>query len=146
MPTAAKLAAALLFAMVAFVSAQLFIPAMPEGSSVGYFREISTGLGLVVGWFFMGKRPGKGYSASMSAGLQSSLVLLFWVLLVFGSVAMYHKSVRMMYDGPMEAVLGIFDEMLKYAKLLVAPATPVALAVGGAVAGILTEWVNRRWN
>lgn len=146
MPTAAKLSAAALFALVAFVSAQLFIPAMPQGSAIGYFREISTGIGLVVGWFFMGKRAGQGYAVSISAGIQSSLVLLFWVLLVFGSVAMYYKSVRMMYDGPMEAVLGVFDEMLTYAKMLAAPATPIALAVGGALAGMVIEWVDRRWS
>ena len=77
---------------------------------------------------------------------ESGITILFWVLLVFGTVTMIRKSLRMMYDGPMEAVLAVFNEMLAYGALLAAPATPVALALGGILGGMIVEWVSRRWS
>ena len=146
MPTAAKLTAAAVFAVVALISAHLYIPTLPEGSSTKYFREVSALIGLAVGWMTMGKLAGKGYSLAIGSGLRTSITILFWVLLVFGTVTMIRKSLRMMYDGPMEAVLAVFNEMLAYGALLAAPATPVALALGGILGGMIVEWVSRRWS
>ena len=49
MPTAAKLAAAVAFALVALLTAQLFIPYLPEGMQLGWFRPITAAIGFVVG-------------------------------------------------------------------------------------------------
>ncbi len=146
MPTAAKLTAAMIFAAVALASAQLYIPTLPEGSSVKYFREVSTLIGLAMGWMIMGKMAGRGYIGAIGSGVRTSITILFWVLLVFGFVTMIRKSMRMMYDGPTEAVLAVFKEMLGYGTLLAAPATPVALALGGVIGGLIVEWVSHRWS
>ena len=146
MPTAAKLSAAAVFAIVALIAAQLYIPLLPEGSSIKYFREVSTVVGLLSGWFVMGRVAGMRYSDTMVLGLRASVIILLWVLLIFGSVTMIRKSMRMMYDGPMEAVQGVFSEMLVYGALLAAPATPIALVVGGILGGVIAEWVSRRWS
>lgn len=146
MPTASKLVAALAFAMVAALAAHLFIPAMPEGTQVKYFREISAAIGFACGWHVMGRAAGKGYVEAINMGVITSIITLFWCLLGFSIYFMILKSTKMMYDGPMEAVLGVFEFMLDYGKLLAAPATPVVLAVGGALAGLLTEAAGRRWS
>ena len=47
MPTAAKLAAAVAFALVAVITAQLYIPYLPEGTQLGWFRPITGIIGFV---------------------------------------------------------------------------------------------------
>ncbi|MBE0554626.1 MAG: TrgA family protein [Rhodobacteraceae bacterium] len=145
MPTAAKLAAAAAFAIVAAIAAHLFIPALPEGTPPGWLREVSAAIGLLCGWWIMGNRVGKGYGEAAGSGILTSALSLFWVMLVFSIVTMVKRSMRMLYDGPMDAVIGVFDLMLDYGALLAAPATPVALILGGILGGWFTEWAGRRW-
>lgn len=145
MPTAAKLAAAAAFAIVAAIAAHLFIPALPEGTPPGWLREVSAAIGLLCGWWIMGNRVGKGYGEAAGSGILTSALSLFWVMLVFSIVTMIKRSMRMLYDGPMDAVIGVFDLMLDYGALLAAPATPVALILGGILGGWFTEWAGRRW-
>lgn len=145
MPTAAKLAAAAAFAIVAAIAAHLFIPALPEGTPPGWLREVSAAIGLLCGWWIMGNRVGKGYGEAAGSGILTSALALFWVMLVFSIVTMVKRSMRMLYDGPMDAVIGVFDLMLDYGALLAAPATPVALILGGILGGWFTEWAGRRW-
>ncbi len=145
MPTAAKLTGAVLFALVAALAAHLFIPTLPEGTQIGYFREISAAVGFICGWRVMGTLTGRGYTEAMGSGIRTSVAILFWLLLGFSIYEMIRKSMKMLYDGPMEAVVGIFDLMLKNGQLLIHPATPVALLIGGVLGGWITEWVGRRW-
>jgi len=145
MPTAPKLAAAAAFAIVAAIAAHLFIPALPEGTPPGWLREVSAAIGLLCGWWIMGNRVGKGYGEAAGSGILTSALSLFWVMLVFSIVTMVKRSMRMLYDGPMDAVIGVFDLMLDYGALLAAPATPVALILGGILGGWFTEWAGRRW-
>ena len=149
MPTASKFFAAIFFAGVAALAAHLFIPMLPEGTQVKLFRELSAGIGFFCGWFIMGKGMGPRSKNSMAEavnrGLVTSVSVLFWCLLLFSIYMMVRKSTRMMYDGPMEAVTGIFEIMLEYGALLKGPATPIALVAGGILGGILTGAVGRRW-
>ena len=146
MPTAAKLAAAVAFALVGAIAAHLYIPVLPEGARTPWLREVSALVGALCGWVVMGPRAGRGRGESIGAGLLTSALILFWVLVIYAIAQMIERSMHMMYDGPMEAVLGVFDLMLKYGALLAAPATPVALVVGGALGGLVAEWAGRRWS
>lgn len=154
MPTAAKLVAAVVFALVGGLAAHLFIPAMPEGTAISYFREISAGIGLLCGWWIMGRgtsrsvgrSTGHSYSDAISTGIVTSVAILFWCLLGFAIYFMIKRSTNMMYDGPMEAVLAVFELMYEYGAYLARPATPVALLLGGIFGGCLTEFVARRWS
>lgn len=146
MPTAPKLIAAVFFALIAALAAHLFIPVLPEGSQTQMFREVSAGIGFLCGWFIMGRITGRGTVEAINRGLVTSVSILFWCLLVFSIYFMVRKSTRMMYDGPMDAVIGIFEMMLDYGALLKHPATPGVLLIGGALGGIVTEAVSRRWS
>ena len=146
MPTASKLVAAVVFAIVAAIAAHLFIPALPEGTLVKGFREASAAVGFICGWRVMGTLTGRGYREAAGSGIRTSVTILFWVLLGFSIYEMVQRSTKMLYDGPMEALVGVFDLMLGYGKLLAQPATPVALLVGGIIGGWMAEWAGRRWS
>lgn len=146
MPTAAKIVAAVMFALVTAIAAHLFIPALPEGTQVKGFREISAAVGFIVGWRVMGTLHGKGYGEAAGTGIRTSVTILFWLLLGFSIYTMVLRSTKMLYDGPMEAVLAVFDLMLYHGKFLIEPATPIALLVGGVIGGVVTEWAGRRWS
>lgn len=146
MPTASKMFAAVFFALIAGFAAHVFIPVLPEGTQIKMFREISGFIGLLCGWFIMGRSTGRGMIEGLNRGLVTSVSILFWSLLFFSIYFMIRKSTRMMYDGPMEAVIGVIELMLEYGALLKNPATPGVLLVGGMLGGMLTEAVSRRWS
>jgi hypothetical protein len=146
MPTAPKVFAAVFFAALAALAAHLFIPTLPEGTQVRMFRELSGVIGFFCGWFIMGPATGRGRAEAINRGLVTAVAILFWAMLLFSIYLMVRKSTRMMYDGPMDAVLGVFDMMLEYGVLLKNPATPVALVLGGVLGGLVTDAVGRRWS
>jgi hypothetical protein len=146
MPTAAKLIAAVAFAMVAFAAAATFVPHMPEGSQIGLFRELTAVIGFVIGWFVMGGLVGRGYGEAAGSGLRTAVTLTFFVLLFFSIYLMVKKSFKMIYDGPMDAVLGVFEFMLDYGQMMLVPDVLGVLAVGGILGGWVAEWAGRRWS
>jgi hypothetical protein len=84
MPTGAKAMAAISFAVAGWLSANAYVPAMPEATSVGYLRELTALLGAIIGWRVMGNAVGKGYVRSIGSGWKTMLVLIFFALLFFG--------------------------------------------------------------
>ena len=145
MPTAARLIAAALFALLAYAAAELFKPGMPPETQFGWFAPICALVGLVVGWTVSGALAGRGYRAAAGTGLRSSATIVFWVLLGFSVREMVLRSMRKQFKGVFEAIEGTFDIMLDFGQALLRPEPIVALAVGGIVAGLLTEWGSRRW-
>lgn len=145
MPTGAKAVAAICFAVVGWLIANAYVPNMPEATAVGNFRELAGLLGAVIGWRVMGNSVGKGYVASIGAGWKTVIVLVIVSLLFFGLYEMLQQSVRMVYDGPIEAVLDVFNRMMVRSAPLLSVGVMAAGAIGGAVAGLLTENASRRW-
>jgi hypothetical protein len=145
MPTAAKLAAAVAFALVALITAQLYIPQLPEGTKLGHFREITAAIGFVVGWMVAGPLAGRGYRAAAETGVRTAITVVFWALLGFSIYLMIDRSMKMMYDGPMEAVLGVFQLMLEYGRKMMVPEVIGAVLLGGVLGGQFTEWAGKRW-
>ena len=146
MPTASKLVAAVAYALLGFLAALTFVKYLPDGTPLGYFREITAAIGFLVGWLVMGKLTRKGYREAINSGLVTAMLLVFWALLAFSLYFMLRKSMRMMYDGPMEAVLGVFQLMFDYSKMLLVPDMLGVILVGGIVAGLVCEWAGKRWS
>lgn len=146
MPTASKLVAAVAYALLGFLAAQTFVKYLPQGTPLGYFREITAAIGFITGWLVMGKLTRKGYREAINAGLVTALILVFWALLAFSLYFMLKKSMRMMYDGPMEAVLGVFQLMFDYGKMLLVPDMLGVILIGGIIAGLVSEWAGKRWS
>lgn len=145
MPTASKLAAALLFAVLGWITADLVKPLLEEGTPVGLFSPVAAGFGLLVGWVFVGRRIGSGQGGSVGIGLTGSVLLVFWVVLTFSGYEMTIRSMRLSYDGPIEALQGMFEQAVEYLWMAAVPNVIGALVIGGIVAGWLTGAVARRW-
>ena len=145
MPTAAKLIAALCFACVGWLAANAHIPALGPTANFGFFREICAMLGLIIGWRVMGTRVGASYYDARGSGLVTSVALAFFALLGFSIYLMIVQSTKMVYDGPMDAVLGAFTFMLENGRAMLTVGVIGALIGGGLLGGFLSEWTARRW-
>ncbi len=146
MPTTARLVAAIIFAAIGWYSADLVKPLLPEGMAVGKFSPVSAGFGILVGWFFTGKRLHRGRENGIAIGLASSFLLVFWVLLAFSGQQMLRRSVRKLYDGPVEALQDMFGLAAEYLILAAIPSVIATLVIGGMVGGWITEQVAKRWS
>lgn len=146
MPTAAKFFAALAFAIVAFFTAEVFKGHMPEGTQFGYFSLVSALIGLVCGWKVMGPEAGRGNWMALSSGLKTALFMALVALFIFSTYEMVLRAFLPAYDGPMEAVIGIFDLAVEFFVTFLAWDVLIVLFVGGGLAGLMSEWAARRWS
>lgn len=145
MPTAPKLIAAVAFALVGWLAARAYIPALPEGTNTGYFPEITALLGFLIGWLTLGPYVGSGYVEGGSLGLRTSMLVVFWALLGFSCYYMVLRSTKMIYKNAGDAVLDVPLLMWKYAQLLGSIPVLAVLVIGGILGGVATEFVGRRW-
>lgn len=145
MPTAAKLVAALCFAIVGWIAANVYVPILGEGYNAGFFRELVGLIGGVVGWRVMGPDAGQGYWQSMGSGLKTSITLVFFALLFFSIREMVMQSMKMRYEGPLDAVLDVFALMLERAREMMTPDIVGTLLIGGIIGGLLTEKASKTW-
>lgn len=144
MPTAAKLVSAVLIGVLGWIAAHLVIPHLPPETRIGFFREITAALGVLVGWRFLGARAGTGMGASLGFGLGAALVLVFWALVTFSGIEMIRRSLRKAYDGPVEGLKNMLAIAIEDLHYLAFPEVWGVLLVGGLAAGVVAEAVARR--
>jgi hypothetical protein len=145
MPTAAKLVAGILWALLAWFASNLIKPYFPEGMDLGLFAEVNAALGFLLGWAMAGPRAGMGYSAAISYGLTTTVFLVVSGVFLHSFVEMVRLSLRRLYEGPVEGLVAVFGLMIKYFGIMAQTEVLVTLLVGGIVAGLVTEWSGRRW-
>jgi hypothetical protein len=145
MPTGAKLMAAASFAVVGWVFANYYALNMPDASSAGPIREGAAVVGGLVGWQVMGPSVGKGYVEAAGAGIKTAVVLAVVALFLLALKEMLDNSVKMRYDGALDAILDVFETAVKRSQALVSLGVFATLLIGGIVGGILTENAGRRW-
>jgi hypothetical protein len=76
MPTAAKLVSAVVFAALAYLVADLYVPGMPGSPAVGYLRPGCGLIGMLCGWMVMGRLVGKGMLAAAGSGFRTSATVV----------------------------------------------------------------------
>ncbi len=145
MPTAAKIVGAVCFAIFGYFAALSVIPVLPEGTQLGRMREICAFIGLLNGWFVMGRLTGGGVRAGIGSGMRTAITIVIWALMFFAIYEMIKRSTKLRYDGPMEAVTAAFGLMLDYGRLLLTPEIIATVLIGGAIGGAITEWAGKRW-
>ena len=145
MPTASKLVAALLMALLAWIVSDMIKPLMDEGTDFGKFNIINAGIGFFTGWMVIGRRTGRGWSAAIGVGLTAVVVLVFWGLFLQSVHEMYLDSLKRRFGDPMEAFIAIFDIMWEYVRIIATRQIVTVLAVAGVAIGLLAEWAAKTW-
>jgi hypothetical protein len=145
MPTAPKLIAALLFAALAFFVSDLVKPQLPEGTQFGLFAPINAAVGALMGWRISGARAGHSIRASLGYGLTTTTITVFWCLFIWAGYLMVEASMRLRYDGPMDALQDMGVMMVEFAGAMATPSILGSLLVGSLFFGWLTEQVARRY-
>lgn len=145
MPTAAKLVASILFAILGYAAAEVYKPGLPPDTQFGMFSFGCAFIGLISGWRVMGALAGEGYPHAVGHGLRTSATIAFFALVFFSIREMVLQSMKMRYDGVVDAILGAFDLMYKWGLLLLQPMVLVVLIGGGILCALITEWVSHRW-
>lgn len=145
MPTAAKLAAAILFGSLAWYVSELIKPLFPEGTDLGRFSEYNAALGAVIGWRVAGGRARTTWPNAVAYGLTAALGMTMLALLLHSSARMISQSFRKVYEGPMEALVDVVRIMIENLQMIATPAVLVTLLVGGILGGLATEWVARNY-
>ena len=147
MPTAARLFAAIGFAMMVFFASEVFKPLMPEGTQMGMLTLVNTVIGWLTGWLIMGRLAGRGYYSAAGYGLRTAAVALFYILLAWSLYEMVRRSMRKIYDGPMDALKAMTGLMAEYFQIMISdPQVPILLVVGGILAAFFAEWASERFN
>ncbi len=146
MPTFARVAAAVCLALLAFYVSGLVMATQPEKSNWGDFQLVNAGIGLLVGWFVLGSRVGVDYVTAIGIGFTAMLALVFWCLFFYAFREMISLALDRRFDGPVEAVVGVFKIGIEYGAQLAYPHILLTLLLGGGAAGVICEFVNRRWS
>lgn len=144
MPTAARLIAAIVLAVVAWLVSDMIRPLKNDGFDFGWFNYVNAALGFAIGWRVIGSRAGRGYWAAGANGLTAGCVLVFWGLFLQGANLMLDKSMNRRYDGPAEALADTFAIMVDFGLLIATPSIVIALVVGSISAGLLSETIPPR--
>jgi len=145
MPTAARLVAAVLLAILGWALSDFVRPLMPEGTDFGWFNFVNAFIGLWVGWSVMGRRAGRGFVPGINNGLTGTAVLIIWALGVHSSYEMFRLAMRNRYDGPMEAITAIFLIASEFG-IMIATVPVIGVAViGSVIVGCATEYASKRW-
>ena len=144
MPTAARLIAAFCIAALGLVFAFLTIPFFTESRPPSYWFPLNGIVGVLVGWKVMGSRAGRGMMAGIGNGITGAVALLFWVLFALSFAEMIKKSMRHAYDGPVEAVVGVFELMGDYVVRFADVQLGTVLLIGALLSGFLVEFIGGR--
>lgn len=146
MPTASRMVAAFGLAAFAWYASQLVRELMPPETNFGFFDYVNIVLALLIGWFTIGKRLGRGIVPGINAGVTGMAVLVFWALFTQSSWEMLERSMDRRYKGPFEAIVGLFELFVEYAAKL-ADANFISVLIGGAfIVGFVSELVAKRWS
>jgi hypothetical protein len=145
MPTAAKLVAALFFAFLGYLAADMVKPLLPPGTQVAVFSPMCALIGLACGWKMAGERAGGGMWPSAGYGVTTSMLIVFWALVVFSGNEMLRRSVRRHYDGAVDAIMGMVQIAIDNIFMIATPTVIATLVLGGLFGGYLAEFAARRW-
>ncbi|MCK0094588.1 TrgA family protein [Yoonia sp. F2084L] len=145
MPTAGRLAGAVIFALFGWYLGGISVELFPEANAPDFWLPANAFIGLIIGWKICGSRAGNGYNAAMGVGLTCAFALGFCALFVVAFNQMISNAMRLRYDGPMDAIVGIFSLMLEFAVYFYDFTLIATLLVGSVICAWFTEFFGQRY-
>jgi hypothetical protein len=144
MPTAAKLVAALAFAVIGYVIFVSMVIVFADDRIPGYLLPLCCGSGLIVGWVLCGKNA-HGLKSGIGTGYTAIVAQVFIILFFMSFMTMLQRSLRSRYDGPMDAMTDTFTLVSENAFKFATPEIGMIVLIGGFVGGALTGLAARRF-
>lgn len=145
MPTAAKLVAALCFALLGLVTVAVLRGTLTGAQDENMLFVVAAVAGAVCGWMVSGSAKRAGYIEAASTGVRTAMVSVIAALGALSLNAMWQTAMAGRYRGPMDAVLDIVNEFIDFGALLLTGPVIGTLLIGGLLAGMVTENAGRRW-
>jgi hypothetical protein len=93
----------------------------------------------------MGDLLGRGYQAAMGFGLRTMGQAVLLVVMVFSIYEAALRSAKLHCNGPMEAVLGMFQFALDHLGKMATASVIGTMLHGGILGGVAAERAIRRW-
>ncbi|WP_341365962.1 TrgA family protein [Yoonia sp. BS5-3] len=146
MPTAGRLAGAVIFALFGWYIAGISTPFFPEERPPQYIIPMCFFVGIFVGWKVCGPRTGQGYYNAISNGLTTTAAFSFCVLGIIAFNAMIVSALRNRYDGPMEAIVGMFELMLEQGFAFFDIPFLTTLIGGGILCAMIAEFFGKNYS
>ena len=144
MPTAAKLVAAICFALVGVFFAQAAAPYFLDAKPPKYFMALCLVNGIWAGWVLCG-RNAVSISSGIGTGLTAAVGTAFVALFAASFLRMLTKSLRRAYDGPFEALIDVGQMLADYAIAIGNIQTIGILICGGIVGGGIAGYFGRKY-
>ncbi len=145
MPTAGRLAGAVIFGLFGWYMAGIAIPFFPEGIAPAPWIPVSAAVSLFIGWKVCGGRAGRGYNPAVGIGLTCAFMMGFCMIFLLAFNEMIRLAMRMRYDGPMEATVDVFNQMFRFGGYFYDIPLISTLFIGGVVSAWITEYFGKRY-
>ncbi|MEJ8560479.1 TrgA family protein [Yoonia sp. GPGPB17] len=146
MPTAGRLAGAIIFGLFGWYIAGLTIPFFPESNAPDFWLPVVSAISLVVGWRVCGSRAGRGYNPATGVGLTCGFAIAFCAIFALSLNQMISNALRNRYnDGTMEAVIDVFNQMIEFSVMFYDVTLIATLFIGGVVCAWVTEYFGQRF-
>ena len=146
MPTAARLTAAIAFAILGYLIYITMVPSFGDKVVPSYLLPLCLAAGLWTGWVLCGAKA-HGIRSGVGTGLTAVVAMAFSIVFIMSFVQMIYLSMRRRYDGPMDAIMDVFNLMFENLAQFASPTMGLIVFVGGIVAGIaagmMCKWYPR---
>jgi len=131
MPTAGRLTAAIAFAVIGCYVAFLISPLFEQDKQPSWWFPLCALAGIWSGWVVVGSRAGRGYSSGLGN--------------VMSFADMIKRSLRKTYEGPVEAVVNVFELMSDYVFAFWSPTLIGIILICGVGGGLFSEFFAKRF-
>jgi hypothetical protein len=145
MPTAGKLFGAATMAIICWLISGFIPPLLPEGSQTGMLQPVNAAVGFVMGWSILGRNAGNGLVATVGHASTAMVAVVFWCLLIWSGNEMLDKSMKLRYNGPIEALQDMAVMAIESLRLIGTVEIVAAMVIGVLIAAVTTESAASRW-
>lgn len=144
MPTAARLTAAIAFAIVGYFIYQVMVPAFGDIAIPRWLPALCVLSGVWCGWVLCGKLA-EGIVSGIGTGFTAVVAQASIILFVLSFAEMLSLALRRRYDGPMDAVADVFALMADGFTRFASPEMGMTLLMGGLIGGTVAGFMGKKF-
>lgn len=143
MPTGAKLIGAIIFCLTGALAAWIGVPGLPDGRQPGLLIPISALTGIWFGWRLVGTHVSGSLRQALVLSVRTVAMMLVATLFFIAGEEAYQRSIKLRYDGPVEAVTDIANLMLFFGQMAIQGPVFTVLLLGIMIGAVFVRWAGR---